>query len=200
MSEPTAIDSATATPPVAPPPSPSAWPPAPIKTERLLLRGPEAGDRPALIELFSSPEVGTYIGGGQPRDELERAVPDVPNRRPGLFVVDLAGAMIGMVTLDRRGPESVARVRPEGGEAELGYMFLPHAWGFGYAAEACAAAINWFAAAFPDEPAVLTTQTANARSMRLAAKLGFTEAARFEQYGAEQWFGVWSANSAADAS
>jgi hypothetical protein len=28
--------------------------------------------------------------------------------------------------------------------------------------------------------------------MRLAAKLGFTEVERFEAYGAEQWFGVWS--------
>jgi RimJ/RimL family protein N-acetyltransferase len=39
---------------------------------------------------------------------------------------------------------------------------------------------------------VLFTQTANVRSMRLAAKLGFTEVERFEAYGAEQWFGVWS--------
>ena len=71
-------------------------------------------------------------------------------------------------------------------------MFLPHAWGHGYAAEACAAALDWFADALPGEPVVLTTQTANARSMRLAAKLGFTEVERFEDYGAEQWFGVWS--------
>jgi RimJ/RimL family protein N-acetyltransferase len=39
---------------------------------------------------------------------------------------------------------------------------------------------------------VLRTQTTNERSMRLAAKLGFTEVERFEDYGAEQWFGVWS--------
>ena len=39
---------------------------------------------------------------------------------------------------------------------------------------------------------VLCTQTANGRSMRLAAKLGFTEVERFEEYDAEQWFGVWS--------
>lgn len=78
-------------------------------------------------------------------------------------------------------------------EAELGYMFMPEAWGRGYAAEACAAALEWFADALPGEPVVLCTQTANARSMRLTAKLGFTEVARFEEYGAEQWFGVWSA-------
>jgi RimJ/RimL family protein N-acetyltransferase len=171
---------------------PVAWPPAPIRTERLVLREPEARDRAAAIELFASPVVGTYIGGPRPRDELERAVPEVPRRRPGLFVVDLDGAMIGTVTFNRRGAERPGHVRPDAGEAELGYMFLPEAWGCGYAAEACAAALGWFAGVLPGEPVVLCTQTANDRSMRLAAKLGFTEVERFEEYGAEQWFGVWS--------
>ncbi len=39
---------------------------------------------------------------------------------------------------------------------------------------------------------VLTTQTANSGSMRLAAKLGFTEVERFEAWGAEQWLGMRS--------
>ena len=173
---------------------PVAWPPAPIRTARLVLRQSEAGDRAASIELFASPEVGTYIGGARPRDELESAVPEIPGRRPGLFVVDLGGAMIGVITLDRRDAGRPGHVRPDGGEAELGYMFLPRAWGYGYAAEACAAALGWFAGALPGEPVVLCTQTANVRSMRLAAKLGFTEVERFEEYGAEQWFGVWSSS------
>ena len=168
---------------------PVAWPPAPIRTERLVLREPEARARAAFIELLASPEVGTYLGGPRPRDELEREMPGAPKRRPGLFLVDLDGAMIGMITLDRatgHGPAAAA------GKAELGYLFLPQAWGFGYAAEACAAALGWFADELPGEPVVLFTQTANARSMRLAAKLGFTEVERFEAYGAEQWFGMWS--------
>jgi RimJ/RimL family protein N-acetyltransferase len=37
---------------------------------------------------------------------------------------------------------------------------------------------------------MLATQTANVRSMRLAAKLGFTEVERFEAWGAEQWLGT----------
>ncbi|WP_406058955.1 GNAT family N-acetyltransferase [Streptomyces sp. NBC_01077] len=183
------------------------WPPAPIRTERLVLRESEARDRAAFVELFASPEVGTYVGGSRPRDELERGMPEVPGRRPGLFVIELDGAMIGMITLDRRDagrpghvrpehvrPEHVRpeHVRPEAGEAELGYMFLPQAWGCGYAAEACAAALDWFADTHPGEPLVLSTQTANERAMRLAAKLGFTEVERFEEYGAEQWFAVWS--------
>ncbi|MFF8261555.1 GNAT family N-acetyltransferase [Streptomyces virginiae] len=167
-----------------------AWPTAPIRTERLVLRESEARDRAAFVELFASPEVGTYVGGSRPRDELERAVPEVPGRRPGFFVIDLDGAMIGMVTLDPRDPGRPGHVRPDGGETELGYMFLPRAWGRGYAAEACAAALDWFAGVLPGEPVVLCTQSANDRAMRLAAKLGFTEWERFVEYGAEQWFGV----------
>jgi RimJ/RimL family protein N-acetyltransferase len=169
---------------------PVAWPPEPIRTERLVLREPESRDRAAFIELSASPEVGTYLGGPRLRDELEREMPVAPDRHPGLFVVDLDGAMIGQVILRRAAghhPPAAA------GKAELGYMFLPEAWGFGYATEACAAALGWLAGELPGEPVVLFTQTANARSMRLAAKLGFTEVERFEAYAAEQWFGMRSA-------
>ncbi|MEU6817903.1 GNAT family N-acetyltransferase [Streptomyces sp. NPDC046860] len=171
---------------------PVAWPPAPIRTERLVLREPEARDRVAAIELFASPEVGTYIGGPRQREELERTMPETPTRRPGLFVAELGGAMIGIVTLDRRDPKHPVHVHPGASEAELGYLFLPRSWGHGYAAEACAAVLEWCAGALPGEPVVLTTQTANKRSMRLAAKLGFTEVQRHEDWGAEQWFGSWS--------
>ncbi|HEY3471387.1 MAG TPA: GNAT family N-acetyltransferase [Amycolatopsis sp.] len=156
------------------------WPPAPIRTERLVLRESEARDRAVYVELFASPEVGTYIGGSRPRAEVEAAVPEVPGRRFGSFAVELDGAMIGMVTLDRS----------EDGETGIGYLFLPAAWGHGYAAEACAAALDWFASARPGEPVALRTQTANTASLRLAAKLGFAEVKRYEEYGAEQWLGI----------
>ncbi|MCL2732596.1 MAG: GNAT family N-acetyltransferase [Actinomycetia bacterium] len=179
--------------------APATWPPAAITTERLVLRESEARDRAACIELAASPEVNTYVGGARPRDELERAVPEVPGRRPGFFVVEHDGAMIGYIQLlDRRDAERPGHVRPEGGEAELGYMFLPEAWGHGYAAEACTAALRWFADAFPGEPVVLSSQAANARSLRLAAKLGFTEVERFEEWGAEQWFGAWYPGTPSD--
>ncbi|MBM9509470.1 GNAT family N-acetyltransferase [Actinacidiphila acididurans] len=171
---------------------PLAWPPAPIKTERLVLRESEARDRAAVIELNASPEVGTYLGGPRPRAELERTVPEVPGQRPGFFVVELDGATIGTIQLDPHAPSPPGDRRLEAGQTELGYLFLPQTWGRGYATEACTTALDWFAAALPGEPVVLYTQTANARSMRLAAKLGFTELERFEAYNAEQWFGVWS--------
>ncbi|MEV7078876.1 GNAT family N-acetyltransferase [Streptomyces sp. NPDC093516] len=170
---------------------PLPWPPAPITTARLVLRPAESRDRAAFIDLFASAEVGAHLGGPRPRAELERAVPEVPGRRPGVFVADLGGAMIGMVSVERRDAERPGRLRPEGGEAELGYMFLPHVWGCGYAAEACAAVLDWFADTLPGEPVVLCTRSANTPSMRLAARLGFCEVERFEECGGEQWFGVW---------
>jgi RimJ/RimL family protein N-acetyltransferase len=99
--------------------------------------------------------------------------------------------MIGQIIL-RRAKVSPHRSPAAAGKAELGYLFLPQAWGFGYAAEACAAALGWLAGELPGEPVVLFTQTANARSMRLAAKLGFTEVERYEAYGAKQWLGMRS--------
>ena len=166
-----------------------AWPPEPIRTGRLVLREPEARDRAACIELLASPEVGAYLGGPRPRDELEREIPGAPERHPGLFMVDLNGSMIGQVILRRAQGLSVPAAA---GKAELGYLFLPEAWGFGYAAEACAAALGWLEDALPGEPVVLKTQTANSRSMRLAAKLGFTEVERYQAWGAEQWLGLRS--------
>jgi RimJ/RimL family protein N-acetyltransferase len=166
---------------------PVAWPPDPIKTDRLVLREPESRDRAAFIELLASPEVHTYLGGPRPRDELEREMPDVPERWPGSFAVELDGAMIGQILL-RRATEH--RRPAAAGKADLGYLFLPRAWGLGYATEACAAALHWFDDALPGEPVILTTQTANVNSMRLAAKLGFTEVERFRAWDADQWLGL----------
>ncbi|GAA3499164.1 hypothetical protein GCM10019016_102920 [Streptomyces prasinosporus] len=62
--------------------------------------------------------------------------------------------------------------------------------GNGYAVEARTAALDRFADALPGEPVVLRAQTADNRSMRLAAEPGSTEVERSEGAGAEQRFGV----------
>jgi RimJ/RimL family protein N-acetyltransferase len=162
----------------------AAWPPsAPIRTERLVLREAEARDHAVFMDLLGSSEVHTYLGGPRTRDELDE-LPETPGPDLGVCVVQLGGAMIGEVILRRAAGERGT------GKAELGYLFLPEAWGSGYAAEACGAALGWLDSTLPGEPVVLFTQTANTRSMRLAAKLGFIEAERFRAWDAEQWFGI----------
>ena len=162
----------------------AAWPPSPpIRTGRLVLREAEAGDHAVFMDLLGSAEVHTYLGGPRTRDELD-GLPQTPGPELGVCVVQFGGAMIGEVILRRAAGERGT------GKAELGYLFLPQAWGFGYAAEACQAALGWLDDVLPGEPVVLFTQTANARSMRLAAKLGFTEVERFRAWDAEQWFGM----------
>ena len=162
-----------------------AWPPEPIRTPRLVLRAAEPRDRTAFVEMLSSPEVHTYLGGPRARDELERELPEVPERWPGSFVVDLDGAMIGQILLRRAERHRPAAV----GKVDLGYLFLPRAWGSGYATEACTAALDWLYGVLPGEPVVLATQTANVGSMRLAARLGFIELERFHAWDADQWLG-----------
>lgn len=166
------------------------WPPAPITTARLLLRPTEARDRPSYVDLACSPEVYRYLGGPQPRERIERAAPEVPGDRPGVFTVLTGDEFVGTVNVDRRGPERPGHVTPGGNELEVGYLFLPQYWGRGYATEAVGAVLAWIDRTLPGEPIVLCTQSANTASVRLARRLGFWEVDRFIEFDAEQWFGV----------
>ena len=85
--------------------------------------------------------------------------------------------MAELGSLDARPPDPIRTERlvlrePERTVPALGYVFLPTAWGRGYAAEACGAVLAWSDVALPGEPLVLCTQAANLSSMRLAEKLG----------------------------
>lgn len=165
------------------------WPPAPIRTGRLLLRPPEARDRPAFVDLGCDPVVNRFTGGGRDRARLEQEMPAVPADRPGQFVVEHEDRLVGWFGVSRHDPARPGRVLPDGGELELSWVTPVAAWGHGYATEAGAAVLTWVDAHF-DEPLVACTQVANTPSRRLAERLGFTEADRFEEFGAEQWFGV----------
>lgn len=165
------------------------WPPAPIDTARLVLRAPEARDRSEFVDLGSDDAVNRYLGGGQDRAELEANLPEVPADRPGQFVMEHAGRFVGWVGLGRRDPDRPGSVGARGIDLELSYVLPVSAWGHGYATEAASAVLAWADTRF-HEPMVVCTQTANLPSLRLADRLGFTELERFDELGAEQWFGV----------
>lgn len=116
------------------------------------------------------------------------AWPPVPADRPGQFVAEHDGRFVGWIGIGRRDTSRPGRVGP-GGDLELSYVTPVSAWGHGYAAEACTAVLAW-SDEHLGEPVVLCTQTANAASVALAERLGFTLVETFEEFGAEQWFGV----------
>ncbi|MFI6502327.1 GNAT family N-acetyltransferase [Nonomuraea typhae] len=78
------------------------------------------------------------------------------------------------------------RVSTDGEELELGYVLRRSTWGAGFAFEAATAALRAAADELPAQPVVLVTQTANTRSLTLAARLGFRPVSTFEEYGSEQ--------------
>ncbi|MEV4582606.1 GNAT family N-acetyltransferase [Nonomuraea jabiensis] len=163
-----------------------------IPSERLLLRKAQAADREGFIELMTDPEVRAYLGGPRPRSEVEQhfdqAISADASSGPGNYVIadNTTNRLVGTLMLGRRSADRPGRVAEDGEELELGYVLRRGAWGAGYAFEAATAALRAAAAELPDQPVLVVTQTANKRSLKLAARLGFRPISTFEEFGAEQ--------------
>ncbi|MDI6105974.1 GNAT family N-acetyltransferase [Actinoplanes sp. NEAU-A12] len=173
-----------------------------IATDRVLLRKARDADRERLIELQTDPQVWGYLGGPRLRETVEQRLDEIggaanatPN--PGGFVIadKATDDLIGTVELKRRAAELPGHVTEGGEELELGYLLRPDAWGAGLAFEATIAALRAAADELPDQPVILVTQTANARSLRLAARLGFQPVSTFREYDAEQTLALASLHS-----
>lgn len=166
-----------------------------IATDRVLLRKARDADRERLIELHTDPEVCAYIGGPRPREVVEQRLDEVGvanvTAAPGVFVIaDRAtDDFLGTVELKRRAADMPGHVTEDGEELELGYLLRRGAWGAGLAFEAITAVLHAAADELPDQPVVIVTQTANERSLKLAARLGFQPVSTFEWFDAEQTLG-----------
>jgi RimJ/RimL family protein N-acetyltransferase len=162
-----------------------------VLSERLLLRMVRDADREGFIELMTDPEVQAYLGGPRPRGDVEKHFDTVVTAgapRPGNFVIadGTTGRFLGTLMLGRRSNDHPGHVTEDGEELELGYVLRRGAWGAGYAFEAATAALRAAAVELPDQPVLLVTQSANERSLALAARLGFRPVSTFEEWGAEQ--------------
>ena len=115
---------------------------ATLQTERLDMRQLHSGDIDDIALLYGDPMVTRYITGGVHTREMAQAWLDAQvafwrrHRRFGMFrVADRAtGAFLGRCGL---------RDLDDSGEMELGYAFVPAAWGRGIATEAARATLDF---------------------------------------------------------
>lgn len=143
-----------------------------LETDRLILRGFEPGDAPALAAIQGDAEVVRYLGGVT--DEtligaLDRLLIYLGHWSAfgcGKWAVEekATGRMIGRVGyLDP--PYDWPGL-------ELGWTFARDAWGKGYATEAAAAAIDWAFAHLGWDDVIHCIDPANVASQALAQRLG----------------------------
>jgi RimJ/RimL family protein N-acetyltransferase len=114
--------------------------PAPpsITTARLTLRRPTIDDAAALFAFASDAGVTRYVGWSthreveQTRGILERTDREWEDNGVGAYLIAVGGTVIGTTGLHRQAAHRAA----------TGYVLNKHAWGQGYATEACTAIVR----------------------------------------------------------
>jgi len=154
-----------------------------IATERLLLRKPAPDDD--LSAFVADAEVQRWTGGpGTPEPLIDLWLRRWVRDEVGPFVVELDGRFIGRVGFivwDTRAWETSSyELAGEHAETELGWALLSGSWGHGYATEAARAARGWLYAERDVEHLISLIAPENARSIRVAEKLGATREQRVE--------------------
>ncbi len=150
-----------------------------IRTERLLLRLPEPGDAPGLLEAFADPEAMQYIGDGSTTDlaGAERAVTRSLERWQdwgiGMFTVERTedARVLGRAGFLRWDPKTW---QIGGSETEIGWGLAREHWGRGYATEAALALRDWGLTERGLSRLISLIRPGNLASVRVAEKIGET--------------------------
>lgn len=143
-----------------------------FETDRLLLRVPEAADATPLMEIHQDPEVMKYVLMGNPAGG-----PTAAWRTVAVMVGHWHLRGYGQWTvLGKEHGDILGRVglwHPEGWPGiELGWVIRRQQWGHGYATEAATAALQWAWTHVDTDHIISLIQPDNARSIRVATKLG----------------------------
>jgi RimJ/RimL family protein N-acetyltransferase len=147
-----------------------------ISTPRLIIRRFTVDDAPFVLRLLNERSFIENIADRGVRT-LEQAVKYLENgpiasygkHGLGLMLVSLkeTGAPIGMCGLIRR---------PGQPDVDLGYAYVPEAWGVGYAGEAAEAMLEVARGHFRLPRVAAYVSPGNDRSLRVLARLGFEPA------------------------
>ena len=152
-----------------------------LETPRLRLRPRTPSDFDACFAMDQDPEVARFIWGEPPEPESYREVlrgrfaSDWPPEG-GIWTVEERAApgclgWCGLFPLE------------ETGLIEIGYRYLPKAWGRGIASEAAARALDHGFRVFGFDPIVAVIHPENRASQRVAEKIGLRRQADGVHYG-----------------
>ncbi|MBS1911610.1 MAG: GNAT family N-acetyltransferase [Bacteroidetes bacterium] len=156
-----------------------------IRTKRLCLRPYRMQDAPAMLEIFSDPEVTRYLGTGRPiespeqmAERIERTIEHQRVHGFSLWIVEdvATGEILGDCGL---------KMLDGGPDIEIGYRFRRSAWGQGYASEAALACMKYGTEHLGIRRIVAVVQPGNLASQRVARKLGLVAAGPARYYGSD---------------
>jgi RimJ/RimL family protein N-acetyltransferase len=149
-----------------------------ISTPRLLIRRFTVADAPFVLRLLNEPSFIENIAdrGVRTLEQAVKYLEDGPissyeKHGLGLMLVTLekTGVPIGMCGLIRRSGQP---------DVDLGYAYLPEAWGLGYASEAAQAMLEIARRDFRLPRVAAFISPGNDRSLRVLEKLDFQPAGR----------------------
>jgi RimJ/RimL family protein N-acetyltransferase len=159
--------------------------PLELTTPRLRLRQFVAADHEAYAAMSADAEVMRYIGGGGPvsSDDAWRGIAGMLGhwalRGYGMWALQLRGG--GGPMIGRAG-----FIDPPGWPGfEIGWLLAREHWGHGYAREAVQAVLAVAFGPLRRESAISLIRPGNARSIRLAERLGATLDGRIDFMGGE---------------
>ncbi len=148
-----------------------------ITTDRLTLRPAVDADRDAIAELNADPRVGAWLGGARSRVESDAFVDRVQAHDAehgfGFWVVERKadGRVIGMTGVWWVPPEMAM---PD--TVEIGWRFIPDAWGQGYATEAARAALEYGFSTLGLPEIIAFTARTNLASQAVMQRVGMVHA------------------------
>lgn len=157
-----------------------------LETERLVLREVEATDAAFLLELLNSPGFLENIGDRGVRDEAQsRAY--IADRLTASYRDHGFGMWLAAQRSDGKPVGLAGLVRREGLDyPDVGYAFIPLAWGQGYAQEAAAAVVAHARGPLGIPVLAAITTPENFASMAVLRKIGFTDRGMISLPGAER--------------
>ncbi|HHC6584252.1 TPA: GNAT family N-acetyltransferase [Vibrio parahaemolyticus] len=151
-----------------------------LTTERLILRLVSVDDAPFILELYNHPDFYRFVGDKQMRTDYEAARYIKENM---LRMEEKKGVSL-LVVEDKQTTQPLGIcglvTRDTLNAYDIGYGFLPSAYGQGFAIEAAKAVIEYAKQAMQLSQLVAITNNDNIRSISLLKKLGF-EFERVEQ-------------------